>query len=277
MYERFYGLRAKPFCIAPQAEFLYPSRRHRRALDLLHYGVATHAPFIVVSGEIGTGKTTLLRHLLGRLGADTLVASVAQAHGGYASLLRRVADAFGLRAEGDEFGVEKRVLARVAQEHRRGRPVVLVVDEAQGLTAGALEKLRLLSNVNAGGEAPLQVILAGQRGLRERLREPGLAQLAQRVVVDYHLGPLEQDETAPYVRHRLRVAGAERELFDEEACALVHAHSGGVPRLVNLLCDFALVYGYAAQAPAIGRELVEEVARDRAGAIARAEPGAAAA
>jgi type II secretory pathway predicted ATPase ExeA len=274
MYERFYGLREKPFSIAPQAEFLYPSRRHRRALDLLQYGLATRAPFIVVSGEIGTGKTTLLRHLLARIGANTSVASVSQAHGGYASLLRWVADAFSLPADGEEFALEKRVLAHVAQEHRRGRSVALVVDEAQGLTAAALEKLRLLSNVNADGESPFQVILAGQRGLRERLREPGLAQLAQRVVVDYHLGPLERDETAPYVRHRLRVAGAGRELFDEAACAVVHAHSGGVPRLVNLLCDFALVYGFAAQAPEIGRQLVEEVARDRAGAIAQAEPDA---
>lgn len=276
MYERFYGLREKPFSIAPQAQFLYPSRRHREALELLQYGLATRAPFIVVSGEIGTGKTTLLRHLLARLGPGAAVASVAHAHGGYANLLRWVADAFGLpAADADEFALEKGVLEHVSRQHRLGRSVVLVVDEAQGLAAGALEKLRLLSNVNAEGESPFQVLLVGQGGLRERLGEPGLAQLAQRVAVDYHLEPLEPDEIAPYVHHRLRVAGAARDgLFEDAACAALHAHSGGVPRLVNLLCDFALVYGFSAQAPSIGRELVEEVARARAGAIAR--PGRAA-
>jgi len=271
MYERFYGLRVKPFAIAPQAEFLYPSRRHRVALDLLRYGLETRAPFIVVSGEIGTGKTMLLRHLLGRLGPGIAVASVAHAHGGYHNLLRWAADAFGVAAaEGEEFALEKRVLEHVSRQHRAGRSVVLVIDEAQGLTAGALEKLRLLSNVNGGSESPFQVLLAGQSGLRERLREPGLAQLAQRVAVDYHLEPLERDETGPYIRHRLRVAGSANDaLFDDAACEAVHAHSGGVPRLVNLICDFALVYGFSAGAPTIGRELVEEVARDRAGAIAR--------
>jgi len=272
MYERFYGLRAKPFSIAPQAEFLYPSRRHRQALELLHYGVATRAPFVVVSGEIGTGKTTLLRHLLSRLGPQHTVASVAHASGEYPNLLRWIADAFRVPAQGEEFALEKAVLEHVSHEHRRGRAVALLIDEAQGLTLGALEKLRLLSNLNSEGEAPFQVILVGQRGLRERLSDPALVQLAQRVVVDYHLEPLERDETAPYVRHRLHVAGAADEaLFDEDACEALFEHSGGVPRLVNVLCDFSLLYGYSLRAQSIGRELVEEVARDRAGALARPE------
>src|ERR1700741_1836267 len=227
MYERFYGFGVKPFSIQPQAEFLYPSRRHRKALELLQYGLAARAPFIVVSGAIGTGKTTLLRYLITHLPAGTEVASVAHAHGGYANLLRWIGDAFGL-AEADEFVLEKKLLDHASRQHRGGRSVVLIIDEAQGLTAGAVEKLRLLSNVNDGAETPFQVVLARQSGLRERLREPGLAQLAQRVVVDYHLEPLERDETAPYVRHRLRVAGAANdELFDDAACEALHAHSGG--------------------------------------------------
>jgi type II secretory pathway predicted ATPase ExeA len=169
------------------------------------------------------------------------------------------------------------VLEHVARQHRLGRSVVLVVDEAQGLNAGALEKLRLLSNVNDGGEAPFQVLLVGQSGLRRTLGQPQLAQLAQRVAVDYHLEPLEADEIAPYVRHRLHVAGAAREdLFDEDACEALHESTGGVPRLVNLLCDFALLYGFSAQAPRIGRALIDEVTRDRARAIAQAARAASA-
>jgi len=271
MYERFYGLRVKPFSIAPQAEFLYPSRRHRRALELLRYGLSTRAPFIAITGDIGTGKTTVLRHLVARLGPKISVAEVYHAHGDYGNLLRWVADAFGLdAADVDEFTLEKKVLEHVSRQHRLGRSVALVIDEAQGLTVGALENLRLLSNANADGEAPFQVVLVGQCGLRERLSDPALAQLAQRVVVDYHLEPLERDETAPYLDHRLQVAGAtEQGVFDEGACEAVHAYTGGVPRLVNVLCDFALLYGFSAQVRHIDRELVEEVARDRAGAIAR--------
>jgi general secretion pathway protein A len=158
----------------------------------------------------------------------------------------------------------------VSRQHRLGRSVALVIDEAQGLTPGALEKLRLLSNVNQEGEAPFQVILVGQQGLRQRLAEPGLAQLAQRIVVDYHLEPLERDEIAPYVEHRLHVAGRhEPGLFDEPACAAVYEQSGGVPRLVNVICDFALLYGFSSRAQRIGRSLVDEVARDRSSAVAR--------
>jgi type II secretory pathway predicted ATPase ExeA len=266
MYQRFYGLRAKPFSIAPQAEFLYPSRRHRLALELLHYGLATRVPFVVVTGEIGTGKTTLIRHLLAGLEPGVAVASVARAHGGYENLLRWIADAFGLEtAAADEFDLEKRVLGHMDALQRQGRDVALVIDEAQGLSAGALEKLRLLASA-------FQVLLVGQRGLRQRLQEPGLAQLAQRVAVDYHLEPLERDELAPYVRHRLRVAGGSEDLFDDEACEALHEHTRGVPRLVNLLCDFALLYGYSMRAPRIARGLVDEVARDRAGALAQPQP-----
>src|SRR5262249_52486820 len=158
----------------------------------------------------------------GHLAPGQVVASVAHAHGEYANLLRWVADAFGIGGSADEFALEKGVLEHVTAQHRLGRSVALVIDEAQGLTAGALEKLRPLSNINGEAEAPFQVVLGGQRGLRERLGDPALAQLAQRVVVDYHLEPLERDEVAPYVRHRLRVAGAAGDaIFDDDACERV--------------------------------------------------------
>jgi type II secretory pathway predicted ATPase ExeA len=272
MYERFYGLRTKPFSITPQAAFMYPSRRHSVALELLQYGIASHAPFVVVTGEIGTGKTTLLRYLVGRIPTDMIVASVEHAYGDYGELLPWIAGAFGLPASSTEvFALEKSVLEHVTRSTRFGRGVLLVIDEAQGLTHEALERLRVLSNVNGSGQNGFQVLLAGQPGLRERLRDPALKQLAQRVAVDYHLEPLELDETARYIRHRLRVAGSENDaLFDDGACEAVHASTAGVPRLVNLMCDFALLYGCSNRLSAIGRDVVEEVARDRAGAISTA-------
>ena len=276
MYERHFGLRTRPFSILPQAEFLYPSRRHRMALELLSYGIVTRAPFVVVGGEIGTGKTTLIRCLSGRIPGDTLSACVEHAHGGYSRLLRWTAEAFALSSEdADDFAIERRVVEHVRRQARFGRGVLLVIDEAQGLTSEALEQLRMLSNVNGADRAEFQVVLVGQPALRERLREPGLRQLAQRVAVDYDLEPLDAGETRAYIRHRLRVAGAaDDELFDDAACEAVHAHTGGVPRLVNLTCDFALLYAYSGGQPRIGRDTVEEVAQDRRNALAQppAEP-----
>jgi type II secretory pathway predicted ATPase ExeA len=276
MYERHFGLRARPFSILPQAEFLYPSRRHRMALELLSYGITTRAPFVVISGEIGTGKTTLLRCLSGRIPGDTLTACVEHAHGGYSRLLRWIAEAFALSAEdADDFAIERRVIAHVRRQARFGRGVMLAIDEAQGLSSEALEQLRMLSNVNGSERTEFQVVLVGQPALRERLREPGLRQLAQRVAVDYDLEALDAGETRAYIRHRLRVAGAGDDgLFDDAACDAVHAHTGGVPRLVNLTCDFALLYAYSARQQRVSRDTVEEVAQDRKNALAQPVPDA---
>jgi type II secretory pathway predicted ATPase ExeA len=264
MYEAYYGLRTRPFSILPDPGFLYFSRKHKVALDLLEYGLSQGAGFCVVTGPIGTGKTTLIRYLLGSTGRGTEVGLIANMHALAGSLLPRVLFAFGLdvHAAGDLERLQtfSRYLEALAAE---GRRAVLIVDEAQCLSAPMLEELRMLSNVNVD-TAVLQVVLAGQPGLKALLCQPELEQLAQRVVVDYDLLPLDRRETAQYISHRLRVAGADGpSMFEEDACDAVHAYSKGVPRLINVLCETALVYGFGDQKPRIDAQVIHDVAGDR--------------
>ncbi|MBC8008099.1 MAG: AAA family ATPase [Prolixibacteraceae bacterium] len=264
MYEAFYGLRARPFSILPDPGFLFFSRKHKVALDLLEYGLSQAAGFCVVTGPIGTGKTTLIRYLLGSAGRDTQVGLIANMHAVGGSLLPRVLYAFGLEVKAasdlERLQVFSRFLEELAGE---GRRAVLIVDEAQSLSAEMLEELRMLSNVNMD-TAVLQVVLVGQPALRDMLRRPELEQLAQRVVVDYELQPLDGRETEQYIAHRIRVAGAQApSIFGEDACAAVHHYSRGVPRVINVLCETALVYGFGDQKPGIDAQVIHDVAGDR--------------
>ncbi len=264
MYEAFYGLRARPFSILPDPGFLYFSRRHKVALGLLEYGLQQSVGFSVVTGPIGTGKTTLIRYLLGRMANRLSVGLVANIHAGVTGLLPRVLFAFGLDTSAATDIGQLQVLSWFLEEQvDQGRRAALIIDEAQNLSLEALEELRLLSNVNA--DVPvLQIILAGQPGLREKLRRPELEQLAQRVVVDYQLEPLDCRDTHRYIAHRIQVAGGNAEaLFDENACNAIHHHTHGVPRLINVLCETALVYGFADQKPGIDVQIVHDVADDR--------------
>jgi type II secretory pathway predicted ATPase ExeA len=264
MYEKYYGLRVRPFSILPDPGFLYLSRRHKVALSLLEYGLGQAAGFCVVTGPIGTGKTTLIRHLLGRTGADMAVGLIANMHVSDGGLLSRILFAFNLDT-GMQTGIERlrlfsQFLEGLAAD---GRRAVLIIDEAQNLSLESLEELRMLSNLNA--DMPVfQVILAGQPGLKEKLCRPELEQFAQRVVVDYALEPLDRPDTRRYILHRLFVAGGRGEdLFGEDACDVVHHYSNGVPRVINVLCETALVYGFAEQLPSIGAQLIHDVADDR--------------
>jgi general secretion pathway protein A len=264
MYEKYYGLRLRPFSILPDPGFLYLSRRHKVALGLLEYGLGQAAGFSVVTGPIGTGKTTLIRHLLGRTGADLAVGLIANMHVAAGGLLPRILLAFkldtGVQTEIERLRIFSQFLENLAAERRRA---VLIIDEAQNLPVEALEELRMLSNLNA--DIPvLQVILAGQPGLKAILRRPELEQFAQRVVVDYALEPLDRPETRRYILHRILVAGGKGEdLFAEDACDAVYYFSNGVPRVINVLCETALVYGFAEQTPSIGAQLIHDVADDR--------------
>jgi general secretion pathway protein A len=265
MYEAFYGFREKPFSIIPDPAFLYLSPKHSMALDLLEYGLMNQAGFNVITGEIGTGKTTLIRHLLSQLGEDLTVGLISNTHRAFGELLQWILFAFNLEWRGKEkVEMFQTFLEFLIQQYSRNKRSVLIVDEAQNMVPDTLEELRMLSNVNADKDQVLQIILVGQAGLRETLRRPDLAQFAQRIAVDYHLEPLDREETPAYIRHRIGVAGGnDPKLFEDCACDSVHEFSGGVPRLINLLCDTALVYGYAEQKYKIDAQIICDVARDK--------------
>lgn len=269
MYKKFYGFQGKPFSLLPDPDFLYLSTKHRMALTLLEYGLWNQASFSVVTGEIGTGKTTLIRHLLNQLNRELTVGLISNTHPSFGELLNWILLAFNIDyASKDKVGMYKAFVDFLIREYAANRRTVLIIDEAQNMSHQTLEELRMLSNINADKDQVLQIILVGQPGLREHLRDPSLEQFAQRIAVDYHLGPLDAEETRSYIRHRVEIAGGSSELFSDEACDAVFQHSGGTPRLINVLCDTALVYGYADQKKHIDASLINDVACDkRSGSI----------
>ncbi|MGH8479640.1 MAG: ExeA family protein [Gammaproteobacteria bacterium] len=268
MYESFYGFKERPFALLPDPTFLYLASQHSNALAMLEYGLASQAGFTVITGEIGCGKTTLIRHLLNNVDRDVTVGLLSNTQRSIGELLQWVLLAFGL----DYHAKEKVALYQtfydfVIDEYSRNRRTVLIIDEAQNLGAETLEELRMLSNVNADKDLVLQLILVGQPELREILRGRELVQFAQRIAVDYYLPPLTRVQATEYIGHRLKVAGGDPKLFDSGACDILHTFSCGIPRLINILCDTALVYGYAAQAQRIDVALVREVLADKADSV----------
>ena len=247
MYERFYNLRERPFALSPDPEYLYPSRVHQEALDYLRYGLETQAGFIVITGEIGSGKTTLLQTLLRNVDNHTTVGRIVNTMLEPRELLETIMIDFGLDPTGRSKALLLRDLSQFLVDQRlAGRMVLIVIDEAQNLSPAGLEELRMLSNLETEKSKLLQIVMVGQPNLRDTLGAPELEQLRQRITVSYHLPPLEIDETANYINHRLRRAalGAPLE-FPREATDLIHARSRGVPRIINVICDAALVFGYA--------------------------------
>lgn len=264
MYETFYGLKEKPFSMIPDPEYLFLSTKHQRALTLLEYGMINQAGFSVICGDTGAGKTTLIRRLLNEMGDDTRVGLITNTHRAFGELLSWILMAFGLDPENkNKAQMHQMFISFLVEQYAQNKRTVLIVDEAQNMDADTLEELRMLSNINADKDQVLQVILAGQPALRETLRKPELMQFAQRIAVDYYLEALNRDETATYIRHRLKVAGASEEIFTDEACDAVYKYSGGTPRLINLLCDTSLVYGFAEQTKKISASLVDDVVREQ--------------
>lgn len=265
MYETFYGFDERPFSLLPDPRFFYLGEKHSIALAALEYALMCQAGFSVVTGEIGAGKTTLVRHLLNSMPENISVGLITNTHQSFGSLLQWILAAFDIASQDqDQAGQYKAWQKYIIEQYAQGRRTLLIVDEAQNMGASTLEELRVLSNINADQDQMLQVMLVGQPELRDILRQDNMRQFAQRVVIDYHLTSLDGGETFNYIQHRLRVAGAEsREIFSEEAAARIAVHSGGVPRLVNLLCDSALVYGFAKGVSHIDEVIVDEVVADK--------------
>ena len=264
MYTAFYGLREKPFALSPDPRFLFLAESHREALAHLLYGIDQGEGFIAVTGEVGTGKTTICRTLLDRLGSETTVAFLFNPSSSAAELLRAIASEFGLDNTDRQRGELGDQLNRfLLEEMREGRRALLIIDEAQNLSADTLEQVRLLSNLETSSAKLIQILLLGQPELDRKLDSPSLRQLRQRVSVRWALMPMSPSETREYVRHRLRVAaGAPREIFTPRALAEIYRRSRGIPRLVNVLCDRTLLAGYAEQAHQIGPRLVQSCARE---------------
>jgi len=275
MYESFYGFRTNPFSLIPDPRFLFLGTQHKTALNLLEYGLFNRAIFTVITGEPGTGKTTLLNAILEQSQHEVTLGVLSHTHTELGSMMPWVLMAFGLESKGlDSVELFKTFTAFISREHERQRRVVLVVDEAQNLGAAMLEELRLLSNVNDGRRQPLQIILSGQPALRGLLQRGELIQFAQRISVDYHLQPFTQDETPAYIAHRLTMGGGTGRTFTDQACLVVHRLTGGNARLINQVCDVSLAYGYAEQSPRVTARIVWKAANDRrTGGILPVAPG----
>lgn len=265
IYNEHFGLGERPFTLLPDPDFLYWSDSHTRAYAMLEYGMLTHAPITVITGEIGAGKTTLLRHLLRTLPEEFTVGLISNAQGNRGELLHWVLMALGVPTENDASYV--RLFAQfqefLIEEYASGRRTILIFDEAQNLSIETLEELRMFSNINADKDELIQLVLVGQPELRDLISQPRLTQFAQRVAAEYHLPAMTAEQVQAYINHRLAVAGADREIFTPAACECVHHAARGVPRLVNQICDYAMVYAYTDGASLVDAGIVEQVVADR--------------
>ena len=264
MYASFFGINEKPFSITPDPRYLFLSERHAEALAHLVYGINEAGGFIQLTGEVGTGKTTVVRSLLTQAPKHAEIALILNPRMTPTEFLLAICEELGISVPAESERSLKDLVDLLSRHllaaHADGKRIVLVVDEAQNLAPEVLEQVRLLTNLETETQKLLQIILIGQPELRELLGRVELRQLAQRITGRYHLDPLSRDETVAYVRHRLRVAGATREIFGNGALREIHRLSGGVPRLVNIICDRALLGAFTEDRHAISAGIVRRAA-----------------
>src|SRR5580698_10561714 len=266
MYTRFFGLSEKPFSITPDPRYLFLRERHAEALAHLLYGINESGGFIQLTGEVGTGKTTVVRTLLSRIPEHADVAVILNPRITPTEFLLSICEELGVEIGATERDSVKSMVdalnRRLLAAHSEGRRVTVIVDEAQNLSPSVLEQVRLLTNLETPTQKLLQIILIGQPELAEMLDRNELRQLAQRITGRYHLSPLSRDETKGYVRHRLRVAGAQEEIFTSRALDEVYRLSGGIPRVINVFCDRALLGAYSLDRHRVTSPLVRHAASE---------------
>lgn len=263
-YADFFGFRERPFTLLPDPEMLLWSAQYRGAFSVLEFGIMSRSPITLLTGAIGCGKTTLLRELLSQLDDSVTVGLISNAQGGRGELIQWVMNALGIPFDHEASYVTlfQQMQDFMVGEYAAGRRVILIFDEAQNLSLESLEELRMLTNINSGKDEVIQLVLVGQPELRDMIRRPSLVQLAQRIAVSYHLKPLDELSTGAFIVHRLRVAGGTGEEFTPEARTLVHRVTGGVPRLINQLCDMALLYAWSMESRSITADILQQVLQD---------------
>lgn len=261
MYEKFFELEKKPFELVPNPEFLFLSKSHKKAIVYLDYGLKEHAGFILVTGEVGSGKTTIVRNLLKNLDDTVTLSKVFNTKVTSEQLIAMVNDDFGLdTAHKDKITLLRELTDFLIDQHAAGRWPTLIIDEAQNLSGELLEEVRMLSNLETDTSKLLQIILVGQPELRKTLAQPELRQLRQRISISCHLMPLSRQETEDYIFHRLEIAGNRNAVsFDEGSIDIIYSFSRGIPRLVNIICDFLMLSAFAEETRRMTKELVQEV------------------
>ena len=267
MYTKFFNLKEKPFNLVPNPNYLYASARHQNALSFLEYGLSEKIGFVMLTGEIGIGKTTLIRHLLNKVETDMDVGVVFNTNVVSNDLIYLILNEFEVPYED---GISKARALDIfyrflIEKYAAGRNILLIIDEAQNLSHEALEEIRMLSNLQTDDDLLIQIMIVGQPNLREIIENPKLEQFAQRISVSYHLAAMDNKETQAYIAHRISKAGGDPCLFPSDVVEKVYEVSGGIPRTINLLCDAMLVYAYADDKQAISLDLLNQVVEDKGG------------
>lgn len=267
MYREFFGLKEKPFNITSDPNFLFLSRAHREALSHLLYGINERKGFLEITGEVGAGKTTLCRALLSRLDKKTKSAFIFNSTLPELQLLQAILEDYGIVVTSrNKVSLLKQLNNYLIEELTHGNNVVLIIDEAQNLKPSILEEIRMLSNLETDKEKLFQIVLVGQPELKNKLASPGLRQLRQRISVRFHITPLDKDEVADYINHRLGIAGSTGQItFEPGAVDKVHSFSGGIPRIINMICDKSMLTAYTMGTMKITVPIVERSIQEMEG------------
>ena len=266
MYENYYGFHERPFSIVPNPDYLYLSPIHQNALTYLEYGLMEDIGFILLTGGVGTGKTTLIRYVINQFCSDMDVAVIFNTNVSADQLVSLILRSYGLASDTNDKVNSLHILYNyLIEKYSENRRALIIIDEAQNLSHESLEEVRMLSNLQSDDHVLLQIMLVGQPELKEKLRHQSFTSITQRIAVKFHLSPLTRKEAGRYIAFRLEKAGGKSDLFDTEAVDMIYRESGGIPRSINLICDSALVYGFGYDLGTIGGSVIEQVVQDRGG------------